>query len=52
MKYDHLERADQDLEADTVGLWPGVAGVQMEKKADVFCPSVPRTFSEKTCLNG
>lgn len=38
MRYDRFERADSDLTADTFGLSPGVAGVQMEHKADVFCP--------------
>lgn len=39
MQYEHLERADADYQAETVGLWPGIAGVYMEKHADVFCPA-------------
>lgn len=37
MRYDKLERADADHTAETFGLKPGVAGVYMEHKADVFC---------------
>ena len=37
--YERFERADADYTADTFGLWPGVAGVYMEHKADVFCPT-------------
>ncbi len=37
MEYDQFERADADYTADTFGLWPGVAAVYMEHKADVFC---------------
>jgi hypothetical protein len=42
MTYDHLERADADHKAETVGLRPGIAGVYMEHHADVFCPTCAR----------
>jgi hypothetical protein len=37
MQYDHLERAGSDHTAPTFGLAPGIAGVHIEHKADVFC---------------
>lgn len=37
MQYEHLERSDSDCKAETFGLWPGIAGIYMENKADVFC---------------
>ncbi len=40
MTYDGLERAGDT--AGTFGLWPGVAGVQLESEADVFCPQCAR----------
>jgi len=39
MTHERFGRADADYTADTFGLWPGVAGVYMEEKADVFCPT-------------
>lgn len=39
MTFERFERADAEHTADTFGLRPGVAGVQMEHKADVFCPT-------------
>lgn len=42
MEYDQFERADADDTADTFGLSPGVAAVQMERKADVFCRTCAR----------
>lgn len=37
MKYEFHERADHDETADSVGVWPGVASVHIERKADHFC---------------
>ena len=42
MTYERLERADPDDCATTVGKPPGVAGVHIEHKADVFCPDCAR----------
>lgn len=42
MKYERFERADAEYTADTFGLTPGVAGVYMEEKADVFCQTCAR----------
>lgn len=42
MEYEQFERAEEDYTAETVGLSPGVAGVYMEHKADVFCPTCGR----------
>jgi hypothetical protein len=37
MQHDQFERAGHDHTAPTFGLAPGIAGVYMEHKADVFC---------------
>jgi len=37
--YEMFERSDADYPAGTVGLWPGIAGVYIERQADVFCPT-------------
>lgn len=37
MKYDRFERADATHDAVSFGLSPGVAGIQIEELADVFC---------------
>lgn len=42
MTHDRLGRADTDHTADTFGLRPGVAAVQMEHQADVFCKDCAR----------
>ena len=42
MTYDALGRADPGDCAPTVGKSPGVAGVQIERQADVFCPTCAR----------
>lgn len=39
MTYSRFERTDVDYKADTFGLWPGVAGVQIEHKAERYCPT-------------
>lgn len=38
MRYEAFERAENNYAADTVGLWPGIAGVYLEGDADVYCP--------------
>jgi hypothetical protein len=42
MTYEPFARSDADHTADTFGLWPGVAAVNMEHKADVFCKTCAR----------
>lgn len=37
MRYDRLERSDCDHTAETWGKWPGIAGVYIEKLADIYC---------------
>jgi hypothetical protein len=42
MTHDPFGRTDADHTAETFGLAPGVAGVYMEKMADVFCRDCAR----------
>lgn len=51
MTYDRLERADSGYSADTFGLRPGVAGVYMEHKADVFCGTCARDILGEDLFN-
>lgn len=51
MTYESLERSNSNHKASTFGLWPGVAGVQIEKIADIFCPSCAKDILGQELFN-